>query len=202
MVSVIPKHRHSFPTGPAFPSATFGWTQFTPTSNDFRGVYVSDSVGLDADPSQGGYDGMYPDPIGNGHGPKKTIPVGKALLRQNHGDWLLLRRGDTFAAQGFGNWNLSGESLAFPMLIGAYSAGARPAVRPGAQYGIDFQYQTTVSNVAVVGIDLQLDTTENGGFSAIHSYAQQINLLVEDCFLANSNNGDGIYTKVSAFTYT
>jgi len=73
-----------------------GWTQFDRDAAA-RIIYVSRSVGDDAN------HGLSPV------APVKTIRKGKALLRDGHADWMLLRRGDAFMQQAMdmrkGTWD-------------------------------------------------------------------------------------------------
>ena len=67
----------------------------------------------------------------NGRSPAtavKTIRRGQALIRNNQGDRLLLKCGDTFS-ETFGNWNKSGHSPEAPLVIGSYGDGPRPVIR-------------------------------------------------------------------------
>jgi hypothetical protein len=78
-------------------------------------IHVSSSVGID------GQDGKSPETA------VKTIRRGQALIRDGHGDRLLLKRGDEFA-ETFGAWNKSGNNPDDPLVIGAYGEGPRPKV--------------------------------------------------------------------------
>jgi hypothetical protein len=78
-------------------------------------IHVSSSTGVD------GQDGLSPETA------IKTIRRGQALLRNERGDRLLLKRGDTFD-ETFGGWNKSGHSPDAPLVIGAYGDGPRPKI--------------------------------------------------------------------------
>jgi hypothetical protein len=78
-------------------------------------IHVSSSAGVD------GQDGRSPETA------VKTIRRGQALLRDGHGDRLLLKRGDVFE-ETFGAWNKSGNNPDDPLVIGAYGDGPRPKV--------------------------------------------------------------------------
>src|SRR3954466_15165558 len=78
-------------------------------------IYVSSSTGID------GQDGRSPGTA------VKTIRRGQALIRDGHGDRLLLKRGDEFA-ETFGAWNKSGSNPDDPLVIGSYGEGPRPKV--------------------------------------------------------------------------
>ena len=105
-----------------------GWTVFTPAA-DTRLIYVSSS-GSDAagswyaptDPAVGS-DPFQPS---GAIQPYRTIAAAYEALRDGHADWLLLRRGDVWQ-ESLGTWKKSGQDLAFPMLIGSYGTGPRPA---------------------------------------------------------------------------
>lgn len=92
-----------------------GWTIFEPTA-DIKIFYVSSSTGNDSN------DGL--SPIQNGpSGPKRTLSAGLALLREGAGDWLLLRRGDSWDE----NVKVkTGSSLTKPTLISAYGDDPKP----------------------------------------------------------------------------
>jgi hypothetical protein len=79
-----------------------------------RTVYVSSSTGSPA------HTGLSPA------SPKRTIEQGYALLRDGHGDKLLLKRGDRFAESII--WSKSGRSRAQPAVLGAYGEGPRPVL--------------------------------------------------------------------------
>jgi hypothetical protein len=78
-------------------------------------IHVSSSTGVD------GQDGRAPETA------VKTVRRGQALLRDGHGDRLLLKRGDVFE-ETFGAWNKSGSNPDDPLVIGAYGEGPRPKV--------------------------------------------------------------------------
>ena len=78
-------------------------------------IHVSTTTGVD------GQDGLTPETA------VKTIRRGQALLRDERGDRLLLKRGDTFD-ENFGSWNKSGNSPEAPLVIGAYGDGPRPKI--------------------------------------------------------------------------
>src|SRR6478672_635614 len=66
-------------------------------------IFVSSSSGID------GQDGRSPGTA------VKTIRRGQALIRDGHGDRVLLKRGDEFA-ETFGAWNKSGTNPDDPLL--------------------------------------------------------------------------------------
>lgn len=61
--------------------------------------------------------------------PVKTITKGKSLMRNSYPDWILLKKGDTWTDEAFGQFCYSGRSKTEPMLISAYGAGARPLIK-------------------------------------------------------------------------
>ncbi len=89
-----------------------GWTAFK-KSSDTSVFYVSGTDGSDS------YDGTSPTHTSGNQGPKKTIAAGVALLRNNHADWLLLKRGDVFTDQEL-SVSKSGSSSSAPLLISSY----------------------------------------------------------------------------------
>jgi hypothetical protein len=96
-----------------------GWSRY-PHRAERRVIYVSNSEGSN------GYDGRSPDT------PVQTIARGRHMLRDGHGDWLMLKRGDTFPS-GLGEWFKSGASEQNPMIVGAYGRGPRPRLQPHGQ---------------------------------------------------------------------
>lgn len=152
-----------------------GWTQFTP-STDTRIVYVSSSAGNDAN------DGLSEAKA------KKTLAAGKALMRHQYPDWMLLKRGDVWN-ESFGQWIRSGRSALEPMLIGTYgTASARPQVRSGVQDGIFFSgggsAPASNEHISMVGIHLMASTRvgpeQCGGFVFLR---RGDNILIEDCVI-------------------
>lgn len=124
----------------------FQWTEPTPHAST-RIVYVS-KAGSDAN------DGL------SELTPKLTIAAGVALLRDGFPDWLLLRRGDTWVHERFGNWAKSGLDATNKMLIGAYGTGARPIIDCSQQPWFT-QAATPRSYIAIVSI--QFTVLSRGG---------------------------------------
>ena len=156
-----------------------GWTVFTPVpgtgscaSGTYTGtcvVYVSSSSGNDSTCA----------PVtatSTSFTPCATLAKGISLLRNDHPDWLLLKRGDTWLNQDFSSLSrLSGQSATAPMVIGSYDpsepgvvdpyvAGARPLMRPnpsatGSVFFSDNGLGSTINNntggnfLAIVGIE-------------------------------------------------
>jgi Right handed beta helix region len=148
-----------------------GWTQFNP-SPDTRKVYVSSSQGNDAN------NGL------SEASPKKSISAGKALLRNNYPDWLLLKKGDTWN-EDLGVWSLSGRSLTERMLVTSYGTGARPTVRPVAgNNGLSVWDPYKPEYVALVDLHITPQTSPTDG-RAIAWYSDGGNFLVEGCLMEN-----------------
>lgn len=145
-----------------------GWTVFEPSA-DTRIVYVSSSEGDD------GFDGLAPEPDGNGAGPVASLAAAAALIRSNSADWLLLRRGDEWD-QGLGAWSASGRSPTEPVVVASYGESVEaPRLRgdtfiagmDGAAGGSD--------NVAITHLRF-----EGAGISSLRGS----NILIEGCQFA------------------
>jgi Secretion system C-terminal sorting domain len=164
-----------------------GWSQFT-ASADSRLIYVSDLTGNDAiaqhylpSSPQVGADPFQPSGTIL---PYKTLDAAKALLRPGFPDWILFKRGETWAGQGFGAMALYGRSASEPMLIGAYgTCASRPTILTGTGTFIDF-LGSSASNFAITGIHARPHTyTGTGGPVAVRLIeAPFSNFLIEDCF--------------------
>jgi hypothetical protein len=138
---------------------TDGWTQL-PDGPDIRKIYVSSSRGNDAN------DGLSPDR------PKRTIFGGFQLLRDYSGDQLLLRRGDVWTGEHIGDrhgnelggLNRSGASAERPLVIASYGDDPRrPLVKTGnAPFAINFQRQSGIDHVWMIGLHLQANTRMPG----------------------------------------
>ncbi|MEM8738621.1 MAG: hypothetical protein AAGG38_09110 [Planctomycetota bacterium] len=81
--------------------------------------------------------------------PLRTLRAAYEKVRDDSGDWILLKAGDTFDG-GFGVWSKSGKSADQPLYVGVYGDGDRPIVHTNGEnfwrgYG-------TVSNIAIDGI--------------------------------------------------
>jgi hypothetical protein len=102
-----------------------GWPTI-PSSIDSRTIYVSSSTGKDSN-------------LGRTiEMPVATIAAGLARLRNGYPDRLLLKAGDVFVNQSFGNLKVSGRSVSAPMVFGSYGTGPAPVVEtnPEINYGI------------------------------------------------------------------
>src|ERR1700730_9225235 len=93
-----------------------GPTDFTPSA-DTRKIYVSDSTGNDNN------DGLTPETA------VKTIKKGESLVRNGSSDWLLLKSGDTWTNQSFGDLKFAGRSATNPIVISSYGSGPAPLVK-------------------------------------------------------------------------
>lgn len=158
---------------PLLPQDAQGWTVFAPSA-DSRIVYVSDSLGDD------GNSGLSVDQ------PVKSLGVAKGLIRDGYPDQLLLKRGDTWTNQSFGDWTKRGRSATEPLLIGAYGSGNRPLVQTGKSNGINLWNGSvdTYSNIAIVGIHFQAHANDGvSGPAGINWHRPGQNLLIEDTFV-------------------
>lgn len=177
------------------PQDANGWSVLTPSA-DSRMIYVSDSLGNDAN------NGL------SEAAPKKTIAAGMALTRSGYPDWVLLRKGDT--------WTIplqnvphqppavdmkSGRSLTERMVLTSYGNHAnRPTIQTEA--GITaVRWWENIQYTAVIGIRLysfERDPsnpafTANGGFGqamdgtrgfwgfSTNATTPVRSLLIEDC---------------------
>jgi hypothetical protein len=132
-------------------NVTSGWTELVP-SPDTRIVYVSSSEGSDTN------DGL------DESNPVATIDRAKEVMRSGSPDWMLLRRGDTFRDQQFGNWTLYGPAADQPVVIGAYGDVSlpRPIVIPDHQ---------GLFNVMGGSVDAN-EVFANVTLTSIHAYAE------------------------------
>jgi hypothetical protein len=156
---------------PAPPPSEASWTVLSPSA-DTRFVYVSSSAGNDAN------NGL------SEAAPKATISAGKGLCRAGYPDWLLLKAGDTWTNQSFGNFSKSGRSASEPMVISSYGSGARPFIKTGTSDGLDMFGSTPVSHVYIVGLHLKAHTfTGSQGATGMFLLADVNDILVEDCMI-------------------
>jgi hypothetical protein len=155
-----------------------GWTAFK-ASTDTKVFYVSDSLGSDT------YDGTSPTHGTGSVGPKKTLSAAVALLRSGHPDWLLIRRGDTFARQTL-RISASGASASQPLLVSSYgpvtgSEADRPLL-DGGNLTIGKAQYVAVTHLAV---KLPVPNTSQPAFDIESSS----NVLVEGCRFDGGNGG-------------
>ena len=133
-------------------NVTSGWLDTTPGPNS-RVVYVSDSTGSDT--SDGSTETT----------PVKTLDRAKTLMRKGNPDFMLLKRGDVFRDQSFGNWTLTGPSPAEPVVIGAYGDESLPRpmiIPPQGRAVMQVQGGGGVDSFAVL---------ENLVLTSLHFYA-------------------------------
>jgi hypothetical protein len=156
-----------------------GWIVVTPSSNS-RIVYVSTSVGNDKNT------GLAPS------APVQTLGKAVSLLRDGHGDEMLLRRGDVWH-DSLGVWWKSGQSQQNPLVIGAYGLGARPLLDTGTADAFDCGETShpSVNNIVINGIAFQADAHDpsSPNFNAkaspdgIHLVSKTANFTIQDCTL-------------------
>lgn len=160
--------------------ASDGWTEFSLSPSAQR-VYVSESTGND---TNSGLSESYP---------VRSISVGLSLLRNGYGDWLLLKRGDTFPATDVpqAGYLLSkgGRSEGEKMLIGAYGSGARPIINTGGKFG--FTSADGFRHFAITHLDITSDTRliatqQPHGFYFNTSF---MDVLIEGCAIRRFRNG-------------
>ena len=170
-----------------------GFTVATPTAGVSNVYYVS-SAGSDSN------NGTSPT------SPFATIAKARSLLRNNQPDYVLLRRGDTFATP-ISGWTLSGKSATEPMVIGAYTDPNKPSLdRPKITTGTASGFANaatssshpTISHLYIMGVAFEADSrnyrspvagkfTTNftsdaaGGTYGINLLGGASDFLVEDC---------------------
>lgn len=154
-----------------------GWAQW-PLAAGARQIFVSTS----------GYDrnnGL------NVSSPVKTIAAGVALLTDGAGDHLLLKRGDKFLKQDFGEWTKSGKSRESMLLIGAYGDETRPRPviqpSPGSQILVGRE-GTKCSHVAMCDLHFLVSEGHDGSIRPPHIVwrAEGRCFHVEGCFFAGT----------------
>lgn len=171
------------------------WTDFTLDTNA-QVIYVS-NAGSDSN------NGLSPAT------PKLTINGvngGRSLVRNGIGDWLLLRKGDTFNEANI-PWFTNGPTLNMNQtnrqLISAYwDGGGTPPDRPTIQTGDNtgFFIQTGGgSNLAFVGLKITsgVNVTSNDAAS-ISNITPNNNVLVEDCYISQYCKGMIYYADTTA----
>lgn len=157
------------------------WTVFEPAAGS-RIVYVSRSVGSDSN------DGLSPEPLGNGRGPKATLAAGRGLLRAGNSDWLLLRRGDSWS-ENLRPDAVSGRSATEPTIIGPYGTGAAPRLTSDAYF-----QAANAHNIALLGIDF-------GSNQVVLTTGSNItDILIEGCRFSGNPGGAVIYSGPSNLT--
>ncbi len=162
-----------------------GWTALKPAA-DTRIIYVSSSSGNDAN------EGLSPD------APLKSIARGFDLLRNDHSDWLLLRRGDTWH-EPLGSVTAvhlkNGRSRAQPTVIASYGdTGPRPLLKLGdhrAGLSVALNRPYRARNMAVVGVHFYDEKGDPDSKDFVKDRAKRAagidwkapgeGLLIEDC---------------------
>ncbi|MEM8757716.1 MAG: hypothetical protein AAGF47_08030, partial [Planctomycetota bacterium] len=151
---------------PDGPVIVDGWTQFTP-SPDTRQIHVA----ADGDD---GNDGLRPE------SPVRTTARGNRMLRDNHPDWLLIRRGDTFN-EALGGWRKSGRSESEPMVVTTYGEGPRPRLIVPDRGVSMVNHRERREHLAFVGLHFEgAQPGVGNGFVATGRYVKDI--LIEDCY--------------------
>lgn len=149
-----------------------GWTEFELHPNA-RTFYVSSSIGKSSN------SGLTPDK------PLATLAQGAAKLRSGFGDWLLLRRGDTFLDSFGVIADLRGKSADYPVLIGAYGEleDPRPIISPPASMNA-IHVKGEASHFALMSLHFK-SRDNNGihGARGIYWRGDGRNLLIEDCLV-------------------
>ncbi|MEO1236963.1 MAG: right-handed parallel beta-helix repeat-containing protein [Planctomycetota bacterium] len=108
--------------------------------------------------------------------PLRTLRRAYEKVRDDSGDWILLKAGDTFEA-GFGVWAKSGKSPQEPLHVGVYGDGDRPLVRTnGGSFWRGY------------------GTLENLRFDGIHAFASQ-RLGVDADAIAWNESGFAMFGK-------
>src|SRR4051794_13858223 len=183
------------------------WSTFTQNASTGQKIFVSKSEG---DDSNSGLDFNHP---------VRTLSHAKALMRDGHPDWMLLKRGDQWE-EPIGVWTKSGVSKQDPMIISYYGTvddpfnpgqtfeydlssfpdgtpglDPRPLVLSGVSDGINFQ-GSNISHVAVVGIQFKPLGTSNPyngknstGVTGIRAQVSGGDFLVEDCSFTGFKDG-------------
>jgi hypothetical protein len=154
--------------GPVTPPAETGWTAYAPSA-DSRVIHVA-TTGNDAN------DGSELHPV-------RTLAHGVSLLRDGMPDWLVLRRGDTWRHESFGNFQKSGRSASEPIVISSYGTGARPHVIAQGTNTFSMNGRTARNHVAIVGIHFD-GLTDRGvtGPYGVFRTSPGTDFAIEDCF--------------------
>lgn len=155
---------------PGRPIGPDGWTTFQ-LGAGARVIYVSSSMG---DNNNSGL---------TENAPVRTISHALWLMRDGMGDWVLLKRGDTFRETV--NWGKSGKSLMEPSVLGAYGDGPRPQIVTDSRIGIRVSPGTPKKHVAFVGLHIREETWQGQQLPeepvGISWVSDGEDLLIEDC---------------------
>ena len=130
-----------------------GWTNIT-ESSDTHKIYVSSSTGNDATAV-----------VGDINHPYQTLSAAMAQVRDGYPDWVLLKAGDTWVDQSFGNLSVSGRSADEPLLLSSYGSGARPLIETNSTNAVGIGTNNGVAphaanNIAVVGLEFYAYTRD------------------------------------------
>jgi hypothetical protein len=158
-----------------------GYTVITPGGDD-RVIYVSNSTGND------GNDGSSPAKA------VRSLDRGYDLIRDNHGDQMLLKRGDTWHGA-LPHWNKSGDTSNNPMLLGAYGTGDRPLIATGGDPAFA-AVGARIDHLAIQGIRFSATARDpdspdfNGGAThnvsiGVQFFAAGNDVLLEDCWVSD-----------------
>lgn len=130
--------------------------------------------------------------------PYKTLAVAKAQLRDDLGDWILLKRGEEWTNESFGILNTSGLNKDFPTIFSFYgTSGARPLIKTGEQSAFHANNQET-SHIAILGLNLYSHTRNPNspsyivgadGNTGISFVGGGSNILIEDTVVRYFKNG-------------
>jgi hypothetical protein len=154
-----------------------GYTVVTPGGDDHV-IYVSNSTGDD------GNDGSSPAKA------IRSLDRGYALLRNERGDQLLLKRGDNWHSP-LPHWNKGGDSGTNPMVLGAYGAGSRPTIATSGDPAFA-AVGSRIDHLVIQGIRFAATARDpdspdfNGGAThnvsiGVQFFASMSDLLMEDC---------------------
>ena len=175
-----------------------GWTVVTPEPGQ-RTVYVSSSVGDDRN-----------DGLTTKH-PVRSLSRGVDLLRDGHGDRLLLRAGDVWYSR-FPEWKKSGESANEPIVVSSYGPGERPIIKSGEKSAFHTG-RRPISYVKLIRLHFHAHTrdpyspkefTGTAGSDGLRVLGPTTNFHVEDCvFDAYEKNVvlDGFYGRLHDVTF-
>ncbi len=146
------------------------------SADEGRTIYVSSSSGLDSNPGT------------NLNAPKRTLAAAYNLLRNQSGDRMLLKRGDTWTNEYFypsdRSWYKSGFSHDQPIVVGAYSTGPRPIVRHEAS-PLRVQTSDGVSHLRLENLDIQAIRTATNAPVGISWWATGGDFTLRDCRVQN-----------------
>ncbi|MEX0744868.1 MAG: right-handed parallel beta-helix repeat-containing protein, partial [Phycisphaeraceae bacterium] len=142
-----------------------GWTDLRAPSGA-RVVYVSNSSGNDNN------DGL------SEQQPVRSLSRAYNMLRNGHGDQMLLRRGDRWTEE-LPRWEKSGQSKSARMVVGAYGDGNRPVIGYGGGSQNIFVLRGVRRHIALVGLELD----GRGRNNNIRMIGEFHDFLVEDCYI-------------------